>query len=133
MSLTGGQVHTLLEQQFTGCTVGYPADAPPAGQPFNRILQVSQGFTYTWKEKGTPCDNVDPASIRLNGVPLDPNGNYRVTVNSFMADGGDQLYVLREGSARLGGAQDLDALEAYFTANPAGVAPGPQDRILLAP
>jgi 5'-nucleotidase len=133
MSLTGGQVHTLLEQQFTGCTVGYPADAPPAGQPFNRILQVSQGFTYAWKEKGTPCDNVDPASIRLNGVPLDPNGSYRVTVNSFMADGGDQLFVLREGSARLGGAQDLDALEAYFTANPAGVAPGPQDRILLAP
>jgi 5'-nucleotidase len=56
-----------------------------------------------------------------------------VTVNSFMADGGDQLYVLRAGTERLGGAQDLDALEAYFTANPAGVAPGPQDRIQLAP
>ena len=133
LTLTGAQVHTLLEQQFTGCTVGYPADAPPAGQPFNRILQVSGGFSYAWKEKGTPCDNVDPASIRLNGAPLDPAGAYRVTVNSFMADGGDQLYVLRAGTERLGGAQDLDALEAYFTANPAGVAPGPQDRIQLAP
>ena len=133
LTLTGAQVHTLLEQQFTGCTVGYPADAPPAGQPFNRILQVSGGFSYAWKEKNTPCDNVDPASIRLNGAPLDPAGAYRVTVNSFMADGGDQLYVLRAGTERLGGAQDLDALEAYFTANPAGVAPGPQDRIQLAP
>ena len=133
LTLTGAQVHTLLEQQFTGCTVGYPADTPPTGQPFNRILQVSGGFSYAWKEKGTPCDNVDPASIRLNGAPLDPAGAYRVTVNSFMADGGDQLYVLRAGTERLGGAQDLDALEAYFTANPAGVAPGPQDRIQLAP
>ena len=133
LTLTGAQLHTLLEQQFTGCTVGYPADAPPAGQPFNRILQVSDGFTYSWKEKGTPCDNVDPASIRLNGAPLDPAAGYRITVNSFLADGGDQFYVLRDGGARLGGAQDLDALEAYFTANPAGVAPGPQDRIQLAP
>jgi 5'-nucleotidase len=133
LTLTGAQIHTLLEQQFTGCTVGYPADGPTIGQPFNRILQVSGGFSYAWKEKGTPCDNVDAASIRLNGAPLDPAGAYRVTVNSFMADGGDQLYVLRSGTERLGGAQDLDALEAYFTANPAGVAPGPQDRIHLAP
>ena len=27
----------------------------------------------------------------------------------------------------------LDALEKYFTANPAGVAPGPQNRIQLVP
>ena len=133
LSLTGAQIHTLLEQQFTGCTVGYPAGAPATGQPFNRILQVSEGFTYAWREKGTPCDNVDPASMRLNGVPIAPADSYRVTVNSFLADGGDQIYVLQQGSNRLGGAQDLDALEAYFTANPAGVAPGPQNRIQLAP
>lgn len=133
MTLTGAQIHTLLEQQFTGCTAGYPADAPPAGQPFDRILQVSTGFTYAWKEKGTPCDNVDPASILLDGTPLDPAAGYRITVNSFLADGGDQFYVLRDGTGRLGGAQDLDALEAYFAANPAGVAPGPQDRIVLLP
>lgn len=132
MSLTGAQIHTLLEQQFTGCTVGYPAGAPVAGQPFNRILQVSLGFSYEWKEQGTPCDNVDPASIKLNGVTLNPAQSYRVTVNNFMADGGDQLYVLTAGANRLGGAQDIDALEAYFTAT-GTVAPGPQDRITLLP
>jgi 5'-nucleotidase len=131
LTLTGAQIHTLLEQQFTGCTVGYPANGP-AGQPFNRILQVSKGFSYEWQEKGTPCDNVDPASIKLDGVTLDPAASYRVTVNSFMADGGDQLYVLKEGGERLGGALDLDALEAYFTAQGA-VAPGPQNRITLLP
>lgn len=131
MTLTGAQIHTLLEQQFTGCTLGYPAGGPN-GQPFNRILQVSGGFSYQWKEKGTPCDNVDPASIQINGVVVDPTASYRVTVNSFMADGGDQFYVLQEGTDRLGGALDLDALEAYFTAQ-GSISPGPQNRITLLP
>ena len=55
-----------------------------------------------------------------------------MTVNSFMADGGDQLYVLTSGLNRLGGAVDLDALEAYFLAQGV-VAPGLQNRINLAP
>jgi 5'-nucleotidase len=132
LTLTGDQIHTLLEQQFTGCTAGYPANAPVTGQPFNRILQVSNGFSYDWKEKGTACDNVDPASIKINGVPVDPAANYRVSVNNFMADGGDQLYVLTQGTSRLGGALDLDALENYFSANGL-VAPGLQNRITLLP
>ncbi|MEQ1529333.1 MAG: bifunctional metallophosphatase/5'-nucleotidase [Methylococcales bacterium] len=132
MTLTGAQIHTLLEQQFTGCTAGYPSGAPIAGQPFNRILQVSNGFSYEWSEKGTACDNVDPASIEINGVPVDPAASYRVTVNNFMADGGDQLYVLTKGSNRLGGALDSDALESYFLANPL-LTPGPKNRIKLLP
>jgi 5'-nucleotidase len=132
LTLTGDQVHTLLEQQFTGCTAAYPANAPAAGQPFNRILQVSNGFSYEWKEKGTACDNVDPASIKINGVQVDPAANYRVSVNNFMADGGDQFYVLTQGTDRLGGALDLDALENYFSANGL-VAPGLQNRITLLP
>ncbi len=132
LTLTGAQIHTLLEQQFTGCTVGYPAGAPVAGQAFNRIMQVSNGFSYEWREKGTACDNVDPTSIKINGVVVDPAASYRVTVNNFMADGGDQYYVLTQGTNRLGGALDLDALENYFTVN-GTVAPGPQNRILPAP
>lgn len=132
LSLTGAQIHTLLEQQFMGCTEAYPPDAPATGQPFNRILQVSHGFSYEWKEKGTPCDNVDPASIMIDGVQVDPAANYRITVNNFMADAGDQFYVLKQGADRLGGALDMDALESYFTVNGL-VAPGPQNRILLAP
>lgn len=130
LTLTGDQIHTLLEQQFTGCTVGYPVGAPVTGQPVNRILQVSNGFSYDWKEKGTACDNVDPASIKINGVQVDPAASYRVSVNNFMADGGDQLYVLTQGTNRLGGALDLDALEYYFSINPL-VAPGVQNRINL--
>jgi len=104
-TLTGEQIERLLEQQFPGC---------PNGQPFNRILQVSRGFTYTWNAAGPACDKIDPASIKLNGVTIDPSATYRVTMNSFLADGGDLFTVFTEGTDPLGGAQDLDALEAYL-------------------
>jgi hypothetical protein len=105
MTVTGAQIDTLLEQQF---------DNPGVGQ--NRILQVSEGFAYSWSAAAPKGSKVDPASITLNGVPIDPAASYRITVNNFMADGGDGYLVLREGTNRLGGDVDLDALEKYFTA-----------------
>jgi 5'-nucleotidase len=51
-----------------------------------------------------------------------------VTVNSFLADGGDNFAVLRDGTDRLGGVVDTDALEDFFAAN-SPVPPGPTDRI----
>ncbi len=121
MTLSGAQVDTLLEQQFVGC-----------GQTSNRILQVSEGFTYAWSASGAACAKVDPTTIQVNGATLDPAASYRVTVNSFLADGGDNFVVLREGTDRLGGAVDTDALADYFAAN-SPVAPGPQDRITILP
>ncbi|MEY3288450.1 MAG: hypothetical protein RLZZ419_692, partial [Pseudomonadota bacterium] len=132
LTLTGTQLHELLEQQFTGCTIAYPAGAPVTGQPFNRILQVSKGFSYSWKEKGTACDNVDPASIKINGLLVDPATRYRISVNNYLAEGGDQFYVLTQGLNRLGGTLDLEALENYFKVNPK-VKPGLTDRITLSP
>jgi 5'-nucleotidase len=120
MTLTGAQIDQLLEQQF---------DNPTAGQ--NRILQVSNGVTYTWSASAPTGSKVDPSSIMVNGVPVDPNGSYRVTVNSFLAEGGDNFTVLAQGTNRLGGAVDLDALVDYFAAN-SPVPPGPQDRITVA-
>ncbi|MCB1956828.1 MAG: bifunctional metallophosphatase/5'-nucleotidase [Rhodocyclaceae bacterium] len=124
LTVTGAQLETLLEQQFTGCT---------NNQPFDRILQVSHGFTYTWNAAGPACDKVDASSLAINGVAVDPAASYRITVNSFMADGGDNFAVLVEGTDRLGGAQDLDALEAYLkdfgTVDPASY-PEAQARVL---
>jgi 5'-nucleotidase len=123
MTLTGAQIDTVLEQQFPGC----------GPQNRQRILQVSGGFTYAWSASALPCSKVDIASIRINAVPLDPQAHYRVTVNSFLADGGDHFLVLREGTDRLGGALDLEAFETYFQAR-SPVAPGPQNRIaIIAP
>jgi 5'-nucleotidase len=61
-----------------------------------------------------------------------PSSKYRVTVNSFLADGGDQIYVLKNGTDRLGGPQDLDAMKAYFAKHQT-VAPGQPNRIAIKP
>ncbi len=65
-------------------------------------------------------------------MPLDPAASYRVTVNNFLADGGDNFTALRLGTERLGGAVDTDALEDYFVGN-SPVAPGAQNRITQVP
>jgi 5'-nucleotidase len=103
LTLTGAQLETLLEQQFQ-----------PNGAS---ILQVSQGFAFTWKASGPAGDKVDPKSITLHGKPIDPAANYRVTVNNFLAAGGDGLVVLTEGKNPLTGVIDLDAFDAYTRAN----------------
>jgi 5'-nucleotidase len=122
MTLTGTQIKEVLEQQFLGCT--------PPSVTSNRILQVSNGFTYSWSASGPACGKI--SNMMLNGVPIDPNASYRVTVNSFLADGGDGFTALVQGTNRLGGAVDTDALEAYFAAF-SPVAPGPQNRITQLP
>jgi 5'-nucleotidase len=117
MTLTGAQIDALLEQQWDNPTIGG-----------NRILQVSDGFTYTWDAAMPTGSKVDPATIKIGGVVVGPATDYRVTVNSFLADGGDNFSVLVAGTDRLGGEVDLDALVTYFGAH-SPVAPGPQDRI----
>ncbi|MDD2724796.1 MAG: bifunctional metallophosphatase/5'-nucleotidase [Methylovulum sp.] len=124
MTLTGTQIEEVLEQQFVGC---------PNGQTFNRILSTSAGFNYSWSGTGPACDKIDPASITLNGVVVDPTASYRVTVNNFLATGGDKFFALVKGTNPLGGAQDIDALEAYFKAQTGPVSPGALDRIQLLP
>ncbi len=116
MTLTGAQIDALLEQQFTGG---------------NGILQVSAGFSYERSASAPAGAKVD--NIMLNGVELDPAADYRVTVNSFLADGGDNYSVLTQGTDRVPGNVDTDAFENYLRANPDGITPGPQDRIILVP
>lgn len=123
MTITGAQIDTLLEQQFVGC--GQPA----LGQ---KILQVSAGFTYSWSLSAPACSKVDPLTIKINGVTVDPNGFYRITVNSFLADGGDNFAVLKLGTDRLGGEVDTDAFEKYLAAN-SPYAPAALNRITVLP
>jgi 5'-nucleotidase len=101
MTLTGEQLELLLEQQWLD------QDRP-------RILSVSQGFTYTWDESRAPGDKVLTETMTLNGTAIDPASNYRIVINSFLADGGDKFFVLKEGTDRLGGDLDLTALQDYL-------------------
>ena len=116
MTLNGAQIDALLEQQFSG-GIG--------------ILQISDGFAYTRSNSAAVGSKV--SNITLGGFPISPGTSYRVTVNSFLADGGDNYGVLRDGTDRVAGAVDTDALEHYLVANPGGITPGPQNRITLVP
>jgi 5'-nucleotidase len=77
----------------------------------------SEGFSYAWSDSAPVGARVDQASIRINGDVLDPSRRYRLTVNSFLADGGDGFPLLREGTERVEGVADLDALQDYLAAN----------------
>jgi 5'-nucleotidase len=102
MTLTGEQLKALLEEQQKGVS----------GEP--KFLQPSEGFTYTWQNDAAPGSRV--ADMKLAGEPVDPAKRYRVTVNSFLAEGGDGFELLKDGTERTGGGQDLDALIAHLAA-----------------
>ena len=119
MDLTGAQLERVLEQQ---------AIQGRAGGRDVLILGISRGLNFTYCTNCPFGERIDPLSITLNGLPVNPLSTYRVTVNNFLADGGDAFTVLREGANRLGGGDDLAAFTSYLTAN-SPVAPPGTDRI----
>lgn len=111
VSLTGEQLRRVLEQQWE-------SPQPPSGN----VLAVSAGFSYAW-DAAQPIGaapgqgrRVVPGSMKLNGVPIDPAARYRVTVNSFLAHGGDNFSVFSEGAVLAESERDIDVLMAYFRA-----------------
>jgi 5'-nucleotidase len=117
-TLTGSMIKRLLEQQFGGLAAGT-----------TRILQVSRGFTYSYRVNAPPGQHVSSASIRIGGRVIGRNDRVRVATNGFLADGGDGFTVFREGTDQLGGDIDVDALVMYFqTQSP--VRPSSRNRIV---
>lgn len=112
MTLTGDQIHQLLEQQFIPT------------KP--RLLQVSSGFTYHYDVTKPAGQKVDATSMKLNGVTIDPAGTYSIAVNSFLSTGGDGFTVLVAGTNRAGGTLlDIDALVSYLSAHDPLTIPTP--------
>ena len=118
MDLTGRQLRDLLEQQWLR-----------VNEDFDRqMLQVSRGFTYQWSSARPRGDRVVPGSIRLDGVPLSDTRSYRVVVNNFLAEGGDNFPLFRQGSnVRNTGLRDLDSFIDYLASKErAGTPAGSQ-------
>jgi 5'-nucleotidase len=115
LTLTGAQIKNMLEQQWLD-----------PNRP--RILQVSKGFNYTWDNAKPYGNHVVADRMSLNGQHVDPATRYRVTVNNYLAVGGDGFTVLKQGTAPQFGIYDVDALHGYFQAN-SPIAPASADRI----
>jgi len=149
MTLTAAQLKTLLEQQLGGCR----------GQAGDRFLQPSNGLRYSWRASAPACSRIvdvaftptdlgvtppvatGPVQVIVkDGVVQEPTRTYRVTVNNFMAAGGDGNATLVAGTDRIGGAQDIDAFVQYLSAylaprppfDPRGPAMG-EPRIVRVP
>jgi 5'-nucleotidase len=109
MDLKGSDIVDLLEQQFGASGV--------------RVLQVSNDFHYAFSTTPVGGKYVDAASITIAGIALSPTATYRVTVNDFLAGGGDDFTVLARGKNIVRTGIDLDALVTYFGAHDPLVAP----------
>jgi 5'-nucleotidase len=119
-TMNGDMLRRLLEQQFPGC----------GGQTTTRILQISATMRYEQDPAATTCQ-ARIGRIFINGTEVAAADEFRVTMNNFLAAGGDGFTVFNEGSDALGGAQDIDALVAAFEAAGAtGIAVPPLDRIV---
>ena len=114
MSLTGAQLKAVLEQQATAA----------------RTLQISASLTYTWTKSAAVGSKV--SNLEIDDVAVDPAATYRVTVNNFLAAGGDGFTTLLAGTDLFTGGVDLDAFVNYIHDN-SPVEPGPKDRITVFP
>jgi 5'-nucleotidase len=113
MDLTGEQLYALLDQQFELGTVLAPSDT----------------VRYEVAADGSA---VVPGSLTIAGNPVVPGETYRITVNNFLAGGGDGFTVLTEGTNVVNQPGfDVDAFIAYLAAGDAVSAPE-TDRITVA-
>jgi 5'-nucleotidase len=102
-TFTGRQIRRLLEQQFAS---GWNTVERP------NMLMPSRGLTYAYDLSKPEGQRI--LDLKLNGRPITDAATYRVAMNSFLATGGDNFTVFREGTNQVGGPTDLDALERYI-------------------
>ena len=102
-SFSGAQLRGVLEQQFK---------RQSNTDESARILFPSAGFTYSYDLHKPVGSRV--SAMRLHGVPIVAKEIYRVTMNSYLANGGDQFSLVNQGGHVSGGEMDVDALEAYL-------------------
>ncbi|HET9639104.1 MAG TPA: bifunctional metallophosphatase/5'-nucleotidase [Allosphingosinicella sp.] len=104
-SLTGRQLRGLLEQQFA-------SGSNTVEDPY--ILSPSHNVRFAYDLSKPEGRRI--TLLTVDGQPVRDEKVYRVAMNSFLASGGDNFTLFREGIDPTGGMQDVDALEAYIAA-----------------
>ena len=122
MTLTGAQLLDLLKEQW-------------CGRSKTEVMHASAGVSYTWSAttaraiKNTPCASApNPVTgLEIGGDPVEPEREYRITVNSGMANRDDNYPTLMRGTNRAGGPGGHEgagrpprALGRRHAADPAG-------------
>jgi 5'-nucleotidase len=117
ITLTGANLKNVLEQQWA-----------PGVNP--KFLQISSSLHYSYSAAAPQGSRV--SNITVNGTPVDPAATFRVSVNNFLAAGGDGFTEFTKGTSLSGGPVDLDALTEYLDAH-RNLAPPAADRITRLP
>lgn len=113
--MTGQQVKDLLEHQFEN------PDRP-------KVLFPSESLRYEVDRRQPKGQRV--LNIQIGQKPLDLARAYNVTMNSFLASGGDGFWHFNQAPTLSGGELDVDALSDYVQKRP-GIKPAPTDRIRM--
>jgi 2',3'-cyclic-nucleotide 2'-phosphodiesterase (5'-nucleotidase family) len=98
MELTGDQVKSLFNDQWATSSA--------------KILQIS-GLKVKYDDSKPAGEKVVEITLP-DGTPIDPAKTYTVTVNSFMASGGDGYTTLKDGKNKVVDIVDIDALVKYI-------------------
>jgi 5'-nucleotidase len=80
------------------------------------ILAPSAGLIIRYDLARPPGDRI--VTLTLDGKPLAPDATYRVSVISFLAEGGDGFSIFTKGTERVRGSLDLEATEDWIKAVP---------------
>jgi 5'-nucleotidase len=120
MDLTGADIWSLLQQQWSGSNSALP-----------KFLQVSSGLNYTWTG-AAGAQKVTALTIGGVAVANDASTSYRIVTNNFLSDGGDSFAAFKNGTGKFFGGLDIDGFAAYLpTVSP--YSPLPLDRITQLP
>jgi 5''-nucleotidase/2'',3''-cyclic phosphodiesterase and related esterases len=106
-TMNGAQLKALLEQQFT---------VKDGKAKVASLLIPSSNFRFAY-DLSRP-DGQRILTMALDGKPIDRAGTYRMTVNNFLASGGDGFSVFASSPNVFDAGIDLDALEAYLKTSP---------------
>lgn len=103
MQLTGRQIRRVLEEQW---------QPEGSSRPFLR-LGASQGFRYTYDSQAAAGKRI--GRMWLRGKRVKGRQSYSVTVNSFLASGGDNFSTFAQGTdVRDTGQSDLQAMVDFL-------------------
>ncbi len=103
LTITGAQLRELIRRQLPK-------------RPGAAVIQVSNNLNYQWSQ----AEGADAVleSVTFENRPLDLKRDYRVVVNTFMAEGGNDLNIFKQGRDRMTVGPDIDAFEEWLRENP---------------
>ncbi|SLJ94799.1 bifunctional metallophosphatase/5'-nucleotidase [Novosphingobium mathurense] len=108
MTLTGAQVREVIEDGLSRAKV-------------QQVLAPSANVRFAYDLRRPAGERL--LSLTVDGKPVDPQADYRVTVNNFLAEGGDGFATFTKGRDVRKGMVDSDAFQQWIGAVPVRQVP----------